>query len=374
MLPHCGGRVGARKRRRACVWVGGSYVALCLLTWMLGWDPLSFGSHGPVQVLRMCTASSPPQWCVTTTPDEIMQPEAPALSSASPLISAMCITKMGRSEMLDIALRRFRAQTYPNKEIVVVYDVGNAGASEVVDRHATLSTGTGVRVIGVVNHKGKAATLGELRNQAITATSGEVVVQWDDDDWYSAERVETQYRALVASQGGDAVLLQRYTLFETLTGLLWCVRLVHHHACVRHRIAGLSAALCRYNTHYSTEAGSIMARRRVFESVQYQHTRLSEDSVLVEASKKHGFRFVVLDDPSIYVRIIHDKNSWDRAHFMNFYKERSGTPSWSERRSLKQQLVADGIRPSSWAWLRGWWKSLPLTYEVEYFAIKLDLL
>jgi hypothetical protein len=118
-----------------------------------------------------------------------------------------------------------------------------------------------------------------------------------------------------------------------------------------------------------------MAKRAVFESVQYQPTRLSEDSVLIDsASKKHGFRFVILDDPSVYVRIIHDKNSWDRAHFMNFYKERSGTPSWLERRSLKQQLVADDIGSSNWAWLRGWWKGLPLAYELEYFAIKSGLL
>ena len=142
-----------------------------------------------------------------------------------------------------------------------------------------------------------------------------------------------------------------------------------------HRIIGLITELCRYNTRYSTEAGSIMAKRAIFELVQYQHTRLLEDSALVDsASKNHGFRFVILDDPSIYVRILHDKNSWDQAHFMNFYKERSGTPSWLERRSLTMQLVADNVNASNWAWLRGWWKGLPLTYELEYWAIKLGLL
>ena len=132
--------------------------------------------------------------------------------------------------MLDIALRRFEAQTYPNKEIVVVYDQDNAAAGAVVDRHAALSSATGVRVIAAVNHKGKSATLGELRNQAIAAASGELIIQWDDDDWYSAKRVEMQYRALMASQGGDGVLLLRYTLYETLTGLIWCARLVRHAA------------------------------------------------------------------------------------------------------------------------------------------------
>jgi glycosyltransferase involved in cell wall biosynthesis len=189
---------------------------------MLGWDPLSIGPHGAVQIHLLCTASPPPQWCVPVTPAEIVQQEAATLGSSSPMISAMCITKMGRSQMLDIALRRFEAQTYPNKEIVVLYDEDTTAARAVVARHATLGSGTGARVIAAVNHKGKDATLGELRNQAIAATSGELIIQWDDDDWYSAKRVEMQYRALMASQGSDGVLLLRYTLYETLTGLIWC--------------------------------------------------------------------------------------------------------------------------------------------------------
>lgn len=218
------------------MWAGAGYVVLCLLTWLLGWDPLSFGPHGPVQIHLLCMASPPPQWCVPTTPAEIVQQEAATLGSSSPLgsspplVSAMCITKMGRSEMLDIALRRFEAQTYPNKEIVVVYDEDNAAAGAVVDRHAALGSATAVRVIAAINRKGKGATLGELRNQAIAAASGELIIQWDDDDWYSAKRVEMQYRALMASQGGDGVLLLRYTLYETFTGLIWCARLVRHAA------------------------------------------------------------------------------------------------------------------------------------------------
>ena len=63
-------------------------------------------------------------------------------SKQLPLVSAMCITKNGRSHMLDIALTCFRQQGYPSKEIIVVHDADNADGprlprSTAANPHAT---------------------------------------------------------------------------------------------------------------------------------------------------------------------------------------------------------------------------------------------
>ena len=217
------------------------------------------------------------------------------------MVSAMTITKNGRAQMLDIALTCFRFQTYPSKEVVVVYDSDNVAAAELVRRHAAEAAreGNGTRVKGVVNSIGTKATLGELRNAAVAATQGELLIQWDDDDWYSAERIEMQYRALV-HMDASACLLARYTFFEMATGLLWLNR-------------------------NDEPAGTILATRKVFTKTKYHAARLSEDSVFSSVAKQRS-RFVTLDDPSVYIRVIHSANSWDRRHFLNFCASRTTAP------------------------------------------------
>eukprot|EP01051_Picozoa_sp_SAG22_P012533 SAG22_NODE_1312_length_4776_cov_2.886466_6_plen_75_part_00 len=51
------------------------------------------------------------------------------------------------------------------------------------------------------------------------------------------------------------------------------------------------------------------------------------------------------------------------------HRERSGTPSTAQAARLRQQLAAAGVRPDSGSWLAGLWKSMPLTYELQYLFI-----
>ena len=78
----------------------------------------------------------------------------------------MCITKTGRSAMLDIALTCLRKQSYPRKEAIVVYDADNTEAAAVVRQHAAeAAQAEGTRVKAVVNSIGVRATLGEVRRR-----------------------------------------------------------------------------------------------------------------------------------------------------------------------------------------------------------------
>ncbi|KAB2835022.1 MAG: hypothetical protein F9K51_00895, partial [Candidatus Dadabacteria bacterium] len=52
-----------------------------------------------------------------------------SLTSSSPLISCLCITR-GRTKLLGRAVQSFRDQTYPNKELVLLYESGDAETAE----------------------------------------------------------------------------------------------------------------------------------------------------------------------------------------------------------------------------------------------------
>lgn len=83
-----------------------------------------------------------------------------------PLVSCVMLTKPGRERFMAEALECFESQTWPNREIVVVGDVG---------------------------------TVGEKRNMGASRSRGEIIAHWDDDDWSHPYRLERQVSALLES-------------------------------------------------------------------------------------------------------------------------------------------------------------------------------
>lgn len=107
----------------------------------------------------------------------------------SPLISVVCPT-YNRAKYLPTAIRCFLQQTYPNKEMILVDD-GN--------EPTPLPIGANINYIKLNT---KTAT-GTKRNMGAEAARGEIVVNWDDDDWSHAHRLEDQYQRLLRT--GKAV-------------------------------------------------------------------------------------------------------------------------------------------------------------------------
>jgi glycosyltransferase involved in cell wall biosynthesis len=95
------------------------------------------------------------------------------------------VTAAGRFDFAKRSIRCFADQTYPNKELVIV----NEGPTEYQHQIESTLEGLSARVIWL---KGK-YTLGELRNISIYAASGDVICQWDDDDFCYPTRLTAQY-------------------------------------------------------------------------------------------------------------------------------------------------------------------------------------
>ena len=83
-----------------------------------------------------------------------------------------------RRAFIPLALKRFLAQDYPNKELVIVDDGAEAIGNLV-------NAVPGVRYIRL----NQRLSIGAKRNLACREARGELIAQWDDDDWYAPDRL-----------------------------------------------------------------------------------------------------------------------------------------------------------------------------------------
>jgi glycosyltransferase involved in cell wall biosynthesis len=106
----------------------------------------------------------------------------------TPLVSCIMPTA-NRPEFVPIAIRRFLAQDYPRKELVIVDD-GRQSVEEFVPDHPD---------IYYFRHPG-GITLGEKRNFAVRNARGNYILHWDDDDWTSSRWISASMTHLLETE------------------------------------------------------------------------------------------------------------------------------------------------------------------------------
>jgi glycosyltransferase involved in cell wall biosynthesis len=139
------------------------------------------------------------------------EPRATVIENGAPLVTCIMPT-CDRQRFVPDALRFFLRQDYPNLELVVVDD-GTVPVAPL------LPDDPQIRLIRLPEKK----NVGAKRNIACAAARGELIVHWDDDDWYPADRVRRQIAALLA---GRAEICGTSTLYyyDAASGRAWCYR------------------------------------------------------------------------------------------------------------------------------------------------------
>jgi glycosyltransferase involved in cell wall biosynthesis len=92
-----------------------------------------------------------------------------------------------RRIFVDHAIRMFLAQDYPDKELLIVDD-GKDSVEDIIPQVPS------VRYFRL----DKKQSLGAKRNFACEAAKGDLILHWDDDDWYAPWRIRYQVGQLVA--------------------------------------------------------------------------------------------------------------------------------------------------------------------------------
>jgi glycosyltransferase involved in cell wall biosynthesis len=195
-----------------------------------------------------------------------------------PTVSCLLVTNGARRTMA-CAIECYQRQTYEPRELVIVT---HPDGLEAVNAAVASSGAENVAVHCV----GRELTLGDCRNLSIARSTGQVVMQWDDDDLYDPMRVNAAV-SLLRSVDATAAMLRRVLVW-------WPDR----------RLAAISKS--------RLWEGSIAVWRD--HAPIYPGLARGEDTTAVECVSTT--RAVASYEAALlYVYIIHDGNTWDLAHF-----------------------------------------------------------
>jgi glycosyltransferase involved in cell wall biosynthesis len=204
----------------------------------------------------------------------------PATDLPPPLISCVMPTR-GRPRFVAQSVAYFRRQTYPNRELVIVYE-------DDADLPAGIE-GDDIRLVRTTQR-----VIGAKRNVAAGAARGEIIAHWDDDDWYGRERLARQAAPIL--QGVADITGLNDMLFMALgSGAFWSAT------------PELFARLFVENV----SGGTLMFRRGVWErSGPYPAISLREDAEFMIRAMRDGARLRREPGRDLCVYVRHDANTW----------------------------------------------------------------
>lgn len=201
------------------------------------------------------------------------------ITTSTPLVSVIIPTYQ-RSVFLTRTLRLIRAQDYSNIEIVVVDDSPEASLSPDIVQELN------VRYFFLSERK----SIGEKRNLAVSNAQGEVIVHWDDDDFFRPHRISSQVQPILSGEA-DMTVLEHHYYLNAATKEFYTVK--------RASSWGPHFATFVYKKSIFTESG-----------VRYPDNSMAEDYAFAESALEKGYKILVLsntDGKHIYVR---HTNTW----------------------------------------------------------------
>jgi GT2 family glycosyltransferase/glycosyltransferase involved in cell wall biosynthesis len=172
------------------------------------------------------------------------------------------------------SIRYFLRQDYPNRELVILDDgddaVGDLVPADARIRYKRISSGH---------------TLGTKQNRCVEESRGDLILHWDDDDWFAAHRIRTQVEALQHGEG-EICGLSRMLFHDLPSGRTWLYEFPE-----RRWLAG----------------GSLLYTREFWRRAPFPDVQVGADTLFIWSHSLDGA--VALDDYEIYVAMIHGGNT-----------------------------------------------------------------
>jgi glycosyltransferase involved in cell wall biosynthesis len=109
-----------------------------------------------------------------------------------------------RQKFVPFAIQYFLEQTYKNSELIIVDD-GIESILPLVPEDPRIK----------YHFCHPLGTIGTKRNYACHKSIGEIIVQWDDDEWYAADWVSNSVSNLLASEA-DITGLELLTYYSPI--------------------------------------------------------------------------------------------------------------------------------------------------------------
>lgn len=125
-----------------------------------------------------------------------------------PLVSCIMPTA-NRQKFIPFALHYFLQQDYPNTELIIIDD-GIQSAKSLIPDHPRIR----------YFYSEPLGTIGIKRNYACEKAQGEIIMHWDDDDWYAPDWISKQVEAL-SSSGADISGLNTVLFYSPAVEKRW---------------------------------------------------------------------------------------------------------------------------------------------------------
>ena len=208
-------------------------------------------------------------------------PAGPARTGEPPLASCIMPTR-DRADYVVHALELLERQDHRHWELIIVDD----GRDRLGDR---LPPSERVRYVRVPAGE----SIGAKRNRACALARGEVIVHWDDDDWYAPARLRSQIEPLLNGQA-DITALRAGTILDLERWTYWRA----------------SAELHRRMFVHDVHAGTLAYRRTVWDATRFPNTSLAEDAHFLRAAVRRGARLRRLANEDLFVYVRHAGSAW----------------------------------------------------------------
>ena len=220
------------------------------------------------------------------------------------MISCLMVT-LDRLALAKLAIRSYAGQSYPDRELVIVTD-GEAAFRTALTSYAEELGIAGVRLIDPGPGRW---TLGALRNISIAEARGEIICQWDDDDYSHPERLAVQSRHMLAHSAGASFFTDHLQYIEPEGFLSW----------IDWSIGGKNQGLLQL------APGTLMMHREA--RFRYPESgpdaRRGEDWLFMEAVYASLPVAALQGAGHLYLYRYHGRNTFSREHHCSLRDERS---------------------------------------------------
>ncbi|WP_442587827.1 glycosyltransferase family 2 protein [Pedobacter sp. AW31-3R] len=107
------------------------------------------------------------------------------MSIEPPLVSCIMITA-NRPAFVASSIEDFLTQNYKKSELIIIDD-GSPSCAEIIPVHPRIH----------YYYNDSKVTIGSKRNYACRKSTGQILVHWDDDDWYAPDWISRQVNTLI---------------------------------------------------------------------------------------------------------------------------------------------------------------------------------
>lgn len=127
----------------------------------------------------------------------------------TPVYVSCIMPTADRPKFIPLAVHYFLNQDFRNAELIIVDD-GKSPIKNLLPEHHRIR----------YFYEDHIGTIGMKRNYACEKAKGEIIMHWDDDDWYAHDWISKQLNALENSDA-DICGLDDITFFSPLVGKFW---------------------------------------------------------------------------------------------------------------------------------------------------------